>query len=213
MLPINVCPNCGAVLRRHVFMLLCDYCSYSSFQDVSVLHIPLKFADNAKTRYEKLSISEVDINKSRFVNLEFVNKTIIVSCKKSFFGNDFHYCKINTLSMEYVYSNDGSNEELLMAIKNDSNIYTQPQFAMRINRKLCIVPNFCNKLDGKYLFNLSIDELYVICTAKTIDVATNLTDTENVNYNELRFYSSRFYNLIFDKRKFLYSLNINLITD
>lgn len=53
----------------------------------------------------------------------------------------------------------------------------------------------------------------MICKADLIGIATNLTDEESVNYDELKFYSCRFYNLIFDKRKFLYSLNINLITD
>lgn len=210
---MNICPNCGAVLSRHAFMLICDYCGYSTCQNIEILHTFSKSTDSIKTRYERLLINEIDINKSKFVDLKFTDKTIIVHCKKSFFGNDFHYNKIDLLSIEYMYFNDGCNEKLMIVIKSDKEMYVQPQFIIRINRKSCIVPNYCNKSNGKYFFSLLTEELYMICKADLIGIATNLTDEESVNYDELKFYSCRFYNLIFDKRKFLYSLNMNLITD
>ena len=62
-------------------------------------------------------------------------------------------------------------------------------------------------------FQLSIDQLLQFCTAREIDLDTDLETEESIQYYELSTFASRFYNVVFNRLKFLYSVNIRLITD
>ena len=67
--------------------------------------------------------------------------------------------------------------------------------------------------DGYSWFPLSEEQLLAICTAQTIDLTTDLPLPANAQFNELPIFASRFYNVTFNRMKFMYSINVNLITD
>ncbi len=67
--------------------------------------------------------------------------------------------------------------------------------------------------DGYSWFFLSEEQLLAICTTQTIDLTTDLPLPANAQFNELPIFASRFYNVTFNRMKFMYSIHVNLITD
>lgn len=67
--------------------------------------------------------------------------------------------------------------------------------------------------DGYSLFPLSVEQLLDICTAQSIDLTTDLPIPPNAQFNELPIFAARFYNAVFNRMKFMYSTQVNLITD
>lgn len=67
--------------------------------------------------------------------------------------------------------------------------------------------------NGYSWFSLSMEQLLAICTTQSFDLTTDLPLPSNAQFNELPIFASRFYNIAFNRMKFMYSVHVNLITD
>lgn len=211
------CPNCGAKMHKHSFLLVCDYCGYvtvGDFDKISYMYFAANSQYDIKSIYDRLIANKQRINESRFVGLDIEDSCIMAWSKKAFYANDFHYHKVESFSLLYVYISDGNMEQLFVKIAcKEPEKYDHPVFAILINGKSYIDLRFSHKSDGYLSFLMSTMDLWAICRSNTIKIASNFIDEQGFNCNELKYYSCRFYNMVFDKREFLYSLNMNLITD
>ena len=62
-------------------------------------------------------------------------------------------------------------------------------------------------------FVLPMDVLLHLCKARDVEISTDVKIDAKAQYNEFPIFASRFYNAAFDKMKFVYSLNVKMITD
>ena len=83
---------------------------------------------------------------------------------------------------------------------------------LQLNEDIVSLP-LQNQDSNTSWFRLSIEQLLQICTARNIDIDTDLETDDSTQYYELSTFASRFYNVVFNRMKFLYSVNIRLITD
>lgn len=67
--------------------------------------------------------------------------------------------------------------------------------------------------DGYSWFPLSEEQLLTICTVQNIDLTSDLPIPTNAQFNELPIFASRFYNIVFNRMKFMYTKHVQLITD
>ena len=67
--------------------------------------------------------------------------------------------------------------------------------------------------NGYTWFGLTEAQLLSICTTKAIDLSSDLPIPTNAQFNELPIFASRFYNIVFNRMKFMYTKHVQLITD
>ena len=105
--------------------------------------------------------------------------------------------------------NDGENEMLLLGIMGNR---PANRMVLQINEEIVSLPLHSQDSNTSW-FRLSIEQLLQICTANNVDLDTDLETDGSSQYYELSTFASRFYNVVFNRLKFLYSVNIRLITD
>lgn len=126
-----------------------------------------------------------------------------------FYGCDKYCRKVTYPSLYFRYENDGDNEKLLFGITGNR---PATRMILLLNKDIISLPLQDQDSQTSW-FRLFIEQLLQICTAQEIDLDTDLETDESIQYHELSAFASRFYNVVFNRLKFLYSVNIRLITD
>lgn len=204
------CPNCGATLTQSRFVSVCEFCG--TIMDVNAHSIvpqdPL-LGNKAKQHLAYLHNNIDGIKQSPFLGKIKTIQGGYEITSLPFYGCDKYCHKIGYPSFLLRYKNDGDNELLLWGITGNR---PATRMILSLNKNIISLPLHDQDRQTSW-FQLSIDELLQICTAQEIDLETDLETDGSIEYHEMSAFASRFYNVVFNRLKFLYSVNIHLISD
>ena len=210
---MNICPNCGAVMQQHSFTYECDYCGTIVLKDgLSEIYYEDELDKNVEDKYNYLSKNYSYISQGK--NISCIIKDNIYEIKTiiPFYANDGKYNKIEDFNFTLFYDNDKETEHLYLCVLANE-FSSNPQLSILIDMEICVRPIFDKIAEENMYFKITRKELQIICEAHTVQVASNFFASDNALFNELPAFSSRFYHYTFDKRKYIYSLHKNLISD
>lgn len=205
----NICPNCGAQLTVGKFQSICEYCGYVAGNGGDGSNTPPSPSpSDIKSHYTYLRNNAETIAVSPFVSFKKRNKTYTLE-SMPFYSNDGMLSKISQPYWQFKYQNDGSTETLLIGITTN-----RPAARMALKVDNDIQQFKLHSQESKTAwFALPFDVLLTLCTAKKVDISTDIKTDPKALYNELPIFASRFYNAAFDRMKFIYSVNVRMITD
>lgn len=209
-----ICPNCGANMHIKNFVFICDFCG-TRLTDNNYTSIPPTKVHSAEIyiRFNYIKRNEQDINKSPFIQLYVHNDSYRIISIPPFFSNDGKYNLIRNFFIYLMYTNNIDYESLFLVIYTKQEITESPELSILVDNKLLITSVFDSCTSIGYIFKIEIAEFKIICLAKSILLSSNIIDLEFGNYDEFIPFCRRFYNMAFDKQKYIYSLNQNLISD
>lgn len=206
---MNICPNCGAKLISSKFLKVCEYCGNI-----------LDCGNDGVNRKEKLSLTIIkrhykylqnnakSIGSSHFVSLNNDERTYTIE-SSPFYSNDGVLSKLIQPYWKLRYQNNGKVESLLFGISAN-----RPASRMALNIDGSIYNLALHHQEDKTAwFVLPIDTFIALCTSKEVDISTNIKTDKEAQYNELPIFACRFYNVAFDSTRFIYSVNVRMITD
>lgn len=204
------CPNCGAALIRSRFVSVCEFCGTVIEGNINSVVPQDPLSDNkAKQHFAYLQDNIEYIKQSLFLGEVCASQGGYVIKSLPFYGCD-EYCRKKAYpSFLFSYENNGDNEKLLFGI---TGIRPATRMILLLNEDIVSLP-LQNQESQTSWFRLSVEQLLQICTAQKIDLDTDLETEESIQYHELSTFACRFYNLVFNRLKFLYSVNTRLITD
>lgn len=207
------CINCGAPLRLNHFMQYCPFCGYVVPLD-GVESIDPQLENDSASIYVYIEHNENYILSNHIVKIDHSGKDITITPYKRFFPNDGNFHLFRDISISYIYTNDSESDSLLLAVQSTSEArIVNPYLAFLLNDNYLIKASFLDTEGDTFFFEISNYDLYLMCMSSYVDVSTNLTDHIKANYREFKVYSCRFYNQVFDRTKYSFSLNTRLLTD
>ena len=201
------CPNCGAELELHTFGHVCQYCGYISSnitEEYSNENEQKRFAHECY-KYITRNISYITSH-SEFVSAKQNASSYEIQCAKAFHPLDKQYQIIHGVELFWKAIIDRKSIRLFLLAKGNKSI----------NGSIVIsLDEMINLIFYETGLNTSLDEYIVpykdfeaICNSSAISFAID----EN-KYDEFRIYSHRFYNLVFNRAKYVYAINQHLLTD
>ena len=206
---MSICPNCGAQLIVGKFQSICEYCGYVAGNGGDGGNTPPSTStSDTKSHHTYLRNNAETIAVSPFVSFKKRNKTYTLE-SMPFYSNDGMLSKISQPYWQFKYQNDGSTETLLIGITTN-----RPAARMALKVDNDIQQFKLHSQESKTAwFALPFDVLLTLCTAKKVDISTDSKTDPRAQYNELPIFASRFKNAAFDRMKFIYSVNVRMITD
>lgn len=206
---MSICPNCGAQLTVGKFQSICEYCGYVAGNDGDGGNAsPSPSPSDIKSHYLYLHGNSETIAASPFVSFKKRNKTYTLE-SVPYYSNDGMLSKIAQPHWQFKYQNDGSTETLLFGITEN-----RPATRMALKTGNDIHQLKLQSQESKTAwFVLPLGVLLSLCTSKNVDISTDIKTDQRAQYNELPIFASRFYNAAFDRMKFIYSVNVRMITD
>lgn len=204
------CPNCGATLTQNRFVSVCEFCGTVVKGKKRLIVSQDTPQDNeAKQHLAYLHENIEHIEQSTFLGEIKSVQSGYEMTSLPFYGCDKYCRRVTYPSLFLRYNNDGDNEMLLIGITGNR---PANRMILQLNENIVALP-LQNQDSNTSWFRLSIEQLLQICTARNIDMDTDLKTDDFTQYYELSTFASRFYNVVFNRLKFLYSVNIRLITD
>jgi hypothetical protein len=82
-----------------------------------------------------------------------------------------------------------------------------------LDEEFVITPKFERWEGNLAIFHIEIFEFEEICDSISVSISSNLMNSEIDHYEEFIPYCCRFYNIVFDKCKYTYSIHQLLISD
>lgn len=204
------CPNCGATLIRNHFVSVCEFCGTVINCESKPIVPHDEPLDNAAKQHFSYIQNNIDvIQQSPFLSeIKPIQRGYKIT-SMPFYGCDKNCHRVFSPSMLFRYENDGDNEMLFLAITGNR---PANRLILQHDNSIISLP-LQNQDSSTSWFRLSIKQLLQICTAHNIDLVTDLETDKSIQYYELSTFASRFYNVVFNKMKFIYSVNVRLITD
>ena len=209
----QLCPNCGADMRIQSFVYVCDFCGTRVMGDsFSTVESLIEAPEAIEKRSSYIKKNRCYIDSASKISIEECGNTITLSSDPSFYANDGKYNKVLSFSLSYEFTTNGIEDNLFLKIKTLS-FASLPQLSILIDMEVVITPRF-EKWEGDIaFFKIDIVELQSICDSHMIKISSDIMEYETSIFDELIPYSCRFYHYSFDKRKYIYSIHRNLITD
>ena len=208
---MNNCPNCGAPMEQDKFTSVCRFCG-AVFTAVSHETTSKESAvkGNARKHNDYIVANEARISESPFVELRKDGKRYQIT-STPFFANDGFLNPIATPHWRIRVQCNTRSEKLFFGIAGKR---PASRMAIQLGEDKDIISFHGAQFeDGYSWFPLSEEQLLAICTAQTIDLTTDLPLPANAKFNELPIFAARFYNVTFNRMKFMYSIHVNLISD
>lgn len=209
---MTLCPNCGAQLTVGKFQSICEYCGYVAGNDGDGgdggNKQPPPSTSDIKNHYTYLRNNSETIAASPFVSFKKRYKTYTLE-SVPFCSNDGMLSKIAQPYWQFKYQNTGSTETLLIGITANR---PAARMALKIDNDIHQLKLHSQESKTAW-YVLPFDVLLTLCTAKEVDISTDIRTDPRAQYNELPIFVSRFYNAAFDRMKFIYSVNVRMITD
>ena len=202
------CTNCGAPLIHSRFKTFCEFCGAVVFDDNNIASQSMQNSDIVFLHYKYINTNFKSIIQSPFVHIIKDNSEYHITSNE-FYGNDGFLNRLELLSLSFYYENNNNKEELLFGIKSDRPAIWMALLLDDVSFSLLLKKQ---EHDTSW-FVLPIDLLLSLCQAEYVDIDSDIKIESNTQFNELPIFASRFYNIVFDRMKFLYSVNIRLITD
>lgn len=208
---METCPNCGAPMEQDKFTSVCRFCGAvfaSESQETTSKEPAVK--GNARKHNDYIVANEARISESPFVELRKDGKRYQIT-STSFFANDGFLNPIPTPHWRIRVQCNTRSEKLFFGIAGKR---PASRMAIQLGEDKDIISFHGAQFeDGYSWFPLSEEQLLAICTAQNIDLTTDLPLPANAQFNELPIFASRFYNVTFNRMKFMYSIHVNLISD
>lgn len=202
------CPNCGATLERHTFGDVCQYCGYISANDmVDKLSDEGKLEKDARECYEyiKRNISYITSH-PEFVSIKQNEASFEIQCTKAFHPLDAHYQIIQGTEFVWKAIIDKESIRLFLLAKGMKSINSSIIISLDGMLNLVLSEIHSNNMYDEYI--VSYNDFEAICNSTDISFALH----EN-KYDEFRIYSHRFFNIVFNRTKYVYAINQHLLTD
>lgn len=206
------CPNCGAEMERHAFTHVCSYCGYIQAGKETKRNIPKGKTEDSPHFYDYISNNLQYIQQSPFVDITHKPDCYEFISSKPFYPNDGHYTLDKSIS--FLWHAKITKQGIVF------NLLVKPRHSNSQNY-LCIkegekVFSFKQKgeMSDKLIFPMTLDDFVFFCSLANFELDTNLSEFSHQNdYQEFVTYSRRFFNVVIDKTKYRYSINLRLLTD
>ena len=209
----HICPNCGAAMEMQGLSVVCPFCgTHHDFGNYKRIKQRNVLSWEISERFNYLKNNEQFLKSSAFVILLEKNTTYRIKSNPSYFANDGEYNRILDYSFNLEYFNNDDTESLSLIVNSCKNM-TDPYLSFLLDYELQISPIFGKWETDACVFKMTPIELKEICDSHDIEIYSNIIDCEYDFLEEFITYCCRFYNAIFDKRKYLYSLHQLLISD
>lgn len=208
------CPNCGASMNIQGFGFVCDFCGthFLSEEYVFVDSNNAMETIDISERYAYLRKNEQYIKSCKYVKVDSNNGVFRARASPAYCAKDSQLNKIQNYSLYFDYLNSGDAATMYMVVHSAEGFVT-PYISILLDELFVITPRFERWEGDLAIFQIGIAEFERICESRTISFTSNLMDAEAGYYEEFIPYCCRFYNAIFNKNKFLYSIHQNLISD
>lgn len=207
----SFCPNCGAPMEQERFSLVCRYCGTAVTTDEPDTK-PINHIDTGDSRkhYDYISSNETNISQNQHVALQKDKKRYTIT-STPFYANDGFLKPLTSIHWCFQFQCDGKTEKLLIGILGKR---PASRMAIKLDEDSGVLAlPLLRHIDGYTWFKLSEEQLLSICTAKAIDISTDLQLPKKAQFNELPIFAARFYNAAFNRMKFMYSTFVKLISD
>ena len=202
-----ICPQCGAPLERHNFILICGFCGYyTAIDNKEVEKGEQPSRNNVKERFEYVSKQYGYIKKHCPVDIINNKQGFIILARDIFCPNDG---KIIRNNIRFRYEATISETEFILKLDIDNIIQNKP-IAIKTDYRM-LVPEAL-PFNGGLSLNLFLKDLLDICESEDIDIYLPNID-ENLTWDEMITVSRRFYHSIIDRSYYGYSLNKKLLID
>lgn len=207
----SVCPNCGAPMVQDRFSSVCRYCGTilagDSHKDTKQEQAGI---GNPRKHYDYIATNEGRISQCQYVELQKSGKRFVI-ISTPFYANDGFLKQIPSLHWRFRFQCDGQTERIIIGICGKR---PATRMAIKVGDDNDILSLQMHLFaDGYTWFKVSEAQLLTICAAQKIDLSTDLTLPANAQFNELPIFAARFYNTVFNRMKFMYSVHVNLISD
>lgn len=210
---LYICPNCGATMQQHSFTYECDYCGTIVLKDgISEIYYKDDLESSIEDKYRYLNKNYSYASQSKYLSCVKDGNSYEIKTATPFYANDGKYNKINDFSFSLYYDNNRETEHLYLCVYTNK-LPSNPQLSILIDWEFCVRPIFEKIVEDVIFFNITRKELQIISEAHFVQIASNCFETGMALFNEFPSFCSRFYHFTFDKRKYIYSLHKNLITD
>ena len=208
---MSICPNCGAPTVQDKFTSVCRYCgAVFTAESMEAAGKEPAIKGNTRKHNDYIVANEARISESPFVELRKEGKRYQLT-STPFYANDGFLHHIPTPHWRLRFQCNTRSEKLFFGIAGKR---PASRMAIQLEKGKDIISFHGAQFeDGYSWFPLSEEQLLAICTAQTIDLTTDLPLPANAQFNELPLFASRFYNVTFNRMKFMYSIHVNLITD
>ena len=207
---LRLCPNCGAPMEQDKFTSVCRYCGAVVAGDAAEnTDKESATKNNARKHNDYIVTNEARISENPFVELRKEGNRYQIT-STPFYANDGFLHHIPTPNWRLRFQCNTQSEKLFFGIAGKR---PASRMAIQLGENDVISFHGAQFEDGYSWFPLSEEQLLAICTTQTIDLTTDLPLPPNAQFNELPIFASRFYNIAFNRMKFMYSIHVNLITD
>jgi len=210
----RLCPNCGAEMRIKGFSFVCDFCGTHHILDnyITLESIETDSVD-IRNRYDYLKRNKQYIRNSNLVTFYDDNEVSDLRSTPDFYANDGHFNRLMKYGIQLSYRNDKQTEILNLVINANQSATIISSISILLDYNVLVESNYLSSDGNSSIFNLGFDSFENICRSRVISIVMDSPDSHMGYYNEFITYCRRFYNLAFNKNKYIYSLNQNLISD
>lgn len=199
-------------MERHAFTHVCSYCGYIHAGKETKRNIPRGKTEDSSRFYDYISKHLQYLQQSPFVDIEPKHDCYECISSKPFYANDGHYtldkslsfwwhAKITKLGIAFslLVQSKQTNLQSYLCIKDGEKVFSFKQKG---------------EMSGKLIFPMTLDDFVFFCSLANFELDTNLSEFSHQNdYQEFVTYSRRFFNVVIDKTKYRYSINLRLLTD
>lgn len=202
-----LCPQCGASMEQHLFVLFCPFCGFYHTREGRGITMPVTTS----------LINPATVYKNGLKNKQYISQC---SVRVSYFSSSFIIesntyfaprCEIECHpTLRFWYHATCDNAHISLRLKTNTNAFEPVVFVKLDNNSVLKLKTVLD--DDKWAFVMNVGFLSAICSSKTIQVECDQTDQFS-NYDELIIYSQRFYNAFIDRTKYSYSQKRFLLCD
>ncbi len=202
------CPNCGAELEQHAFVHVCPYCGTITQVNDSDADPVTSVIHNANNNpefynYIKENISYIQ-SQSNFVSVTQDDNSYRIQTVKDFHPLERDYRLYDKIGLKWKALIDKSGIQLYLVVSGIDAKENKLGIILNDDIRLILSPSRPNE----YL--ILYEDLITLCNSDKVELFAN---ADKLHFDELITYSHRFYNFVFDRTKYLYSINQKLLTD
>ena len=197
-----ICPNCGAEMEQHAFAHVCSYCGYMLLTERGV-NVSLYERDTADSYNYITRNDSYLLAHPEFVSIKQDKTSYTIKCTKEFHPLNNEYRLYRGIGMYWKATISRDTIQLTLIVRGHKSLNCSLAFALDNSTYILLHGNPQDE------YAVSYTDFEAICNSERIVLALN----EICKYDEFRTYSHRFYNFVFDRTKYLYSINQKLLTD
>lgn len=207
-----ICPSCGAEMEQRAFMHVCSFCGSIAVTEGRTLPAFSNGQKNEQLFYEYIQQNLSAIRRSSFVDIKDSGEVFECVSAKPFFPNDGHYTIYKDLSF-WCYAKIAKREISMALLVNTQHNAAHNFICIKVGR-IVLTLKQAGELSGKKMFPLSFADFDFLCSANVFHIDTNMSVSAfPLDYTEFATYIRRFFHIVIDKTKYLYSINEKLLTD